>query len=154
LGNDLLHWLRAFDPQCTLSLCPLDYFGQPPFSRYLHALGEGLDPAIDLFYTGVEICAPTVTAADLQSFAEVVRRQPLLWDNYPVNDLAMKGELHIGPLRGRAPDLPAATHGVVANLMLQAEAAKTTDRVQTGLIASIIELCDEITASVSKLPAE
>jgi len=38
--------------------------------------------------------------------------------------------------------------------LLQAEASKTTDRVQTGLITNIIELCDEITASVAKLPTE
>jgi len=38
--------------------------------------------------------------------------------------------------------------------LLQAEGARTTDRVQTGIIANIIELCDEITASVAKLPAK
>lgn len=38
--------------------------------------------------------------------------------------------------------------------LLQAEGAKTTDRVQTGIIANIIDLCDEITASVAKLPAK
>lgn len=38
--------------------------------------------------------------------------------------------------------------------LLQAEGAKTTDRVQTGIISNIIELCDEITASVAKLPSK
>ncbi len=38
--------------------------------------------------------------------------------------------------------------------LLQAEATKTADRVQTGIITNIIELCDEISASVAKLPSE
>ena len=38
--------------------------------------------------------------------------------------------------------------------LLQAEGAKTTDRIQTGIITNIIDLCDEIIASVAKLPAK
>lgn len=117
-------WLRQLDPACTLSLCPTDYAGVAPFSRYLHELGERLDPAIDVFYTGPETCAPTITAADAAAFAQVVRRRPLIWDNYPVNDLTMQPELHIGPVRGRSPDLHIAVAGLLANPMLQPEASK------------------------------
>ncbi|HQZ83684.1 MAG TPA: hypothetical protein PLR83_10710 [Pyrinomonadaceae bacterium] len=38
--------------------------------------------------------------------------------------------------------------------ILQGEGAKTTDRVETGIISNIIDLCDEITASVAKLPSK
>jgi hypothetical protein len=45
----------------------------------------------------------------------------LLWDNYPVNDLSMSDELHIGPLRGRDPQLPRIIHGYLNNPLLQEE---------------------------------
>jgi hyaluronoglucosaminidase len=122
--NRLYGWLQALSPECTLSMCPIDYHGTAPFSNYLRALGEGLHPQIDIFYTGPEICSPTITTADAQAFADVVRRPPLIWDNYPANDLTMRSELHIGPVRGRSPDLAGAVKGIIINPMIQAEASK------------------------------
>jgi hypothetical protein len=43
----------------------------------------------------------------------------LLWDNYPVNDLSMSDELHIGPLTGRDPRLPQLVYGYLSNPLLQ-----------------------------------
>lgn len=81
-----------------------------------------------------------------------------------IDNLAERPELMVTDVTERKPKtfkevLPIAVKNLAAAAdrykpLLQAEAAKTTGRVQTGLIASIIELCDEITASVSKLPAE
>jgi hyaluronoglucosaminidase len=122
--NQLLLMLQGLSPDCTLSMCPIDYYGRAPFSNYLRALGELLHPAIDIFYTGPETCSPTIAEANARSFAEVIRRPPLIWDNYPVNDLAMRGELHVGPVRGRDPRLAGAVKGVVANPMIQPEASK------------------------------
>ncbi|HMQ32999.1 MAG TPA: protein O-GlcNAcase [Chloroflexaceae bacterium] len=124
VSNRLHAWLRALDPACTLSVCPTDYHGAPPFSPYLHELGARLHPAIDVFYTGREVCAPAIGAEETLAFAAALRRRPLIWDNYPVNDLAMRGELHIGPVRGRDPGLHRAARGVLANPLLQAEASK------------------------------
>jgi hyaluronoglucosaminidase len=122
--NQLLAWLQALDPGCSLSMCPTHYHGTAPFSKYLHDLGALLDPAIDVFYTGPDVCAPTIAAVDAAGFAEAVRRKPLIWDNYPVNDLDMRPNLHIGPIRGRDAALHTAVQGIVVNLMLQAEASK------------------------------
>jgi hyaluronoglucosaminidase len=44
-------------------------------------------------------------------------RPPTYWDNYPVNDVAMGYELHIGPYRGRDRHLYRASTGIVANGM-------------------------------------
>ncbi len=118
LANRLLHWLRELDPACQLCVCPVDYYGRAPFSRSLHILGDELAPEIDLFYTGKEICSPTLTGTDARQFEDATFRKPLIWDNYPVNDLAMQGELHLGPLTGRDKDLPRATKGLLANLMI------------------------------------
>lgn len=124
LCNRTLAWLAALDPACTLSMCPTEYHGAPPFGPYLHELGAHLDPGIDVFYTGPGIVSPRITAADAAAFGEVVRRPPLIWDNYPVNDLAMQPELHVGPIRGRDGALHETARGLVANLMLQPAASR------------------------------
>jgi hyaluronoglucosaminidase len=105
-------------------MCPTDYHGRAPFSAYTHALGEGLHPAIGVYYTGADVCVPAITAAEARAFGEAIQRQPLIWDNYPVNDLAMAPELHLGPVRGRDPALAQVVAGVVANPMNQPEASK------------------------------
>jgi hyaluronoglucosaminidase len=102
----------------------VDYFGTPPFSPYLRDLGLGLDPAIQLFYTGPAICSRTITLEDVVAFREATGREPVIWDNYPANDLQMRPELHIGPLLGRDPRLPQGCAGYMANLMNQEEASK------------------------------
>lgn len=124
LCNRLLTWLRSQDDSCTLCLCPGEYHGRAPFGQYLHDLGGALDPAVDVFYTGPHVCSRTISVCDVSDFAAVIRRQPLLWDNYPANDLLMRSELHVGPLTGRDPQLPTLTRGLVANLMNQPEASK------------------------------
>jgi hypothetical protein len=43
----------------------------------------------------------------------------ILWDNYPVNDLHMSDEMHLGPLSGRDPRLPETVYGYLNNPMLQ-----------------------------------
>lgn len=122
--NRLYDWLQLLSPSCTLNMCPVDYYGTAPFGNYLRVLGEGLHPNIGIFYTGPQICSPTISTADVEEFARVARRAPLIWDNYPVNDLAMRSEMHIGPLRGREETLYRSVQGVVVNPMLQAEASK------------------------------
>lgn len=124
LCNRLYGWLQTLDPQTTLSMCPDFYHGRAPFSPYLHDLGARLDPAVNVFYTGPDICCTEITTADARDFAQALQRPPVIWDNYPVNDLDMRPELHIGPIQGRSPDLYTAVRGIVVNPMLQAEASK------------------------------
>ena len=106
-----------------LIVCPTDYWGTGT-EPYLAALGLGLDPRIDLFWTGRAICSATLDLADAATFARTTKRPPTFWDNYPVNDVAMSYELHIGPYRGRDPHLWLAAGGIVANAMELFEASK------------------------------
>lgn len=122
--NRLRDWLVSLDPACRFVMCPTDYFGKPPFSAYLRELGRLLHAEIPIAYTGRVISAPTITLEDVRAFEQAVGRPPLIWDNYPANDLQMRPELHIGPLEGRDPRLAEATSGYLANLMNQAEASK------------------------------
>jgi hyaluronoglucosaminidase len=103
-------------------VCPTVYWGRGT-EPYLATLGQGIDPRIDIFWTGRAVCSPTLDLDDAATFTRTALRPPLYWDNYPVNDLAMAYELHIGPYRGRDPLLWRASVGIVANGMELFEAS-------------------------------
>jgi hyaluronoglucosaminidase len=104
-------------------VCPTVYRGTGT-EDYLVRLAAGIDPRIDLFWTGRAICSPTLALADAAAFTRATLRPPLYWDNYPVNDVAMSYELHIGPYRGRDPLLWRSAAGIVANGMELFEASR------------------------------
>ena len=109
-------------PSRTLLVCGLVYHGRGD-EPYLARLGAELDPRVDLCWTGRAICSPVLELDDARRFERTARRPPLYWDNYPVNDLAMSWELHIGPYRGRDATLHEAARGILANPMELAEAS-------------------------------
>ncbi len=90
----------------------------------LAELGAGLDPRIDIYWTGRAICSPTLDLADARTFTRTARRPPTYWDNYPVNDVNMSYELHIGPYQGRDRELWRSSKGIVVNGMELFEASK------------------------------
>jgi hyaluronoglucosaminidase len=110
-------------PARGLIVCPLVYHGRGD-EPYLRTLAATLDPRVDLFWTGRAVCSPTLEAEDARRVAATTGRPPLYWDNYPVNDVAMGWELHIGPYRGRDPLLAGVARGILANPMELAEASK------------------------------
>jgi hyaluronoglucosaminidase len=114
---------KRLDPDSSLIVCPTVYCGRGD-EPYLATIGRAIDPRIDLFWTGRAICSPTLDLEDAQVFAETTGRPATYWDNYPVNDVAMGFELHIGPYRGRDPQLWRASRGVIANGMELFEASK------------------------------
>ncbi|MFB5189135.1 beta-N-acetylglucosaminidase domain-containing protein [Alicyclobacillus fastidiosus] len=124
LCNRLYAWLGDLQEPCQLAMCPTDYHGVAPFSEYIQELGLGLHEGIQVFYTGPEICSRTISLEDVQAFATVARRKPIVWDNYPVNDLAMRSDLHLGPILGRDARLAESVAGYAANAMNEAEASK------------------------------
>jgi hyaluronoglucosaminidase len=110
-------------PGVQLVVCPTVYRGTGT-EDYLVRLAAGTDPRIDLFWTGRAICSPVLDLGDAEAFARATRRPPLYWDNYPVNDVAMAYELHVGPYRGRDPRLWRSARGIVANGMELFEASR------------------------------
>jgi hyaluronoglucosaminidase len=106
-----------------LVVCPTVYRGTGT-EDYLVRLAGGIDPRIDLFWTGRAVCSPVLELADAAVFTRATLRPPLYWDNYPVNDVAMTYELHIGPYRGRDPLLWRSAVGIVANGMELFEASR------------------------------
>jgi len=117
---------QVFDrlpPSSQLVVCPTQYWGYGD-EDYISRLGQGIDPRIDLYWTGRAICSPTIDLADAAVFARSTGRPATYWDNYPVNDVAMGHELHIGPYRGRDCHLYRFSTGVIANAMELFESSK------------------------------
>lgn len=116
--------LRALRADTTLAICPTEYSGTRP-SPYLAELGAATPLDVDVMWTGPTVCSPAITAPQADMWAAALGgRPPLIWDNFPVNDGPMAPALHLGPYRGRDPDLAGATVGVLCNPMPQAIASQ------------------------------
>ncbi|MBI2998579.1 MAG: beta-N-acetylglucosaminidase domain-containing protein [Deltaproteobacteria bacterium] len=63
----------------------------------------------------------TYGGSHVRGVAKRIKRRLMLWDNYPVNDLSMSSEMHLGPLTGRDPRLPESVYGYLNNPLLQEE---------------------------------
>jgi hypothetical protein len=89
--------------------------------NFLETLAQYLPPKIPCFWTGPSVVSTTITLSHVQRVAKKIARPLLLWDNYPVNDLSMRDELHLAPLTGRDPRLPERVYGYLSNPLLQEE---------------------------------
>jgi hypothetical protein len=125
---EILHWIGSHTRARTLILCPTYYSDDPALDRffgsrpggYLEALGEALDPSIEVFWTGPEVCSLEVRPGHLARVEAQLRRKPLLWDNYPVNDgPRMSPFLHLRAFTGRSADNAAHLAGHAVNPALQ-----------------------------------
>jgi len=125
---EIMHWCAAHTKAHTLTLCPTYYsddpalprfFGAPP-ANYLEDLGRGLDPRIQMFWTGPEVCSREFTPGHLARVGGAMKRKPLLWDNYPVNDgPRMSQFLHLRAFTGRPAAIGAHIAGHAVNPALQ-----------------------------------
>ena len=106
----------------ALAVVPTTYTNSFGSKDYLRELGRLVPPGIPLAWTGIDVVAPDMTAAEARAWSEMIKRPPLIWDNYPVNDFA-RWRLFLGPLRGRSADLESAVAGFVANPMNEAHAS-------------------------------
>ena len=125
--------IRAHSNASHFMLCPTYYsddpllvkhFGPQP-ERYLEELGQALPQEVDIFWTGPKVISPAYPRDHLLSVGERLRRKPLLWDNYPVNDAKrLTPFLHLLPFSQRPhfslePVLELCS-GLLANPMNQA----------------------------------
>jgi len=131
----LAHEVRdSLGPEAVLWLVPTDYLGVAA-TDYLEELGAGLDPSIEVGWTGRTVCSPTIELAEAQARAATLRRRLLLWDNVPVADGPMRPMLHLGPYVGRAPELARCASGVLLNPMQHARASLLTLRCAAAFLA-------------------
>jgi hypothetical protein len=107
--TEIMHWVAARTKATRLIVCPSYYsddsvldrfFGRRP-ANYLEDFGRLLDPAIEIFWTGEEVCSREYSPGHLARVAGQLRRKPFLWDNYPVNDgQRMSRFLHVRAFTG------------------------------------------------------
>lgn len=121
-SNRLYSKLLKKDKDAKLIICPTLYHGANPV-QYHNLLGENLDLRIDLMWTGEEVCSQKLLTENTKKISHAFRRKVLYWDNFPVNDSLMCGELHIGPYESREKDLYLYSKGIVLNPMNQAYAS-------------------------------
>ncbi|MGH6986576.1 MAG: beta-N-acetylglucosaminidase domain-containing protein [Caulobacteraceae bacterium] len=124
----IVEWIAERAGAMRLIVCPTYYsddplldsgYGERP-KGYLEALGSGLDPAVEVFWTGEEVCSRAYGLSHLERVADQLRRKPFLWDNYPVNDGAVMGQsLHLRGFTGRPAAMGAALSAHAVNPALQ-----------------------------------
>lgn len=103
--------------------CPTDY-ATSTATDYLRAYHAALPDHAEIMWTGPSIVSPHVTGAELAALGEAVGRPLLFAENFPVNDGAMTGVLHVGPAPARDPGLVAAARGVFCNFMSRPRASR------------------------------
>ena len=141
---DIMHWVQLRTRGHRLMLCPSYYsddpvldrvFGQRP-AGYLETLGSLLDPAIEVLWTGEEVCSREISPGHLQRVGKQLRRKPFLWDNYPVNDgQRMSQFLHLRAFTGR----PAVNAGLVAGHGINPALQSTLTRIPALTLAAAYE---------------
>ena len=96
--------------------CGTDY-AFDTVTAYLRAFADALPPGTPIAWTGPDITSPVVTAEVASRLAGELGHPLLLCDNWPVNDLGMSSQLHLGPAPYREPALRDAVAGIGFNAM-------------------------------------
>lgn len=125
---EIIDFVAARSKASRLIVCPTYYtddpildqiFGQRP-ADYVETLGRDLDPAIEIFWTGDKVCSMAIAPDYLESVAARLRRKPMLWDNYPVNDgHVMSQYLYLRGFENRPATIAAQLSGHGINPALQ-----------------------------------
>ena len=109
--NEILHRLRAKDPEAQMIFCPTYYWGDGTGKEqkpYLETLARELDKDVYLFWTGDAVVGK-ITRKGADTFRGLCGHRMFLWDNYPVND--NNPTMHLGPVIDRDPDLCEVVDG-------------------------------------------
>jgi hypothetical protein len=117
--NSAFEHLKSQVEQPVLLFCPTEYCGafashDVPGSAYLNTIGEGLDPEIGVFWTGPDIVSKTLSAEGLREIGRVLRRKPVIWENFHANDYDVR-RVMAGPLGGRKAEILGLIDGLITN---------------------------------------
>jgi len=118
----------AWVPGVRVLICPTYYsfdpvlekfFGPKP-SNYWPQLGRELPAAVDIFWTGNNVCSTAIESSDIEAIVNQLGRKVTLWDNYPVNDGAARSQfLYTSKLADRSTTLRPLLTGHLCNPMNQ-----------------------------------
>lgn len=116
------NFVRAKGDITPLLLCPTQYNKAWSGGPYLDILGKGLDPDIQVMWTGDSVCT-NITKDTAEWFIGKVGRKPYIWWNWPVSDYC-KAHLLLGRCYGNDPTNGPRYAGFVSNPMDKPEASK------------------------------
>jgi hyaluronoglucosaminidase len=121
---DVCHWA----PGARVLVCPTYYsfdpvlekfFGQMPVG-YWQQLGKELPESVDIFWTGNRVCSESIQRSDITAIGQQLGRGVTLWDNYPVNDGAVRSNfLYCSKLSRRDVSMQPLLRGHLCNPMNQ-----------------------------------
>jgi len=115
---DLANRLRAALGAVPFYFCPTEYCtafaAQALKSPYLREIGERLDPAIHVFWTGPEVISEQLTRGHVAQVSAVLRRKVTIWDNLFATDYALN-RAYLGPLAGRQAGIEEHVDGLLIN---------------------------------------
>ena len=126
---DVVNYCADLTQAARVYTCPTYYSDDPVldlvFSQrpddYLGDLGRRLDPAVQVYWTGEEVCARAIEPAHLERVAGQLGRKVCLWDNWPVNDGSrMSRFLHLRAFTGRSAKSAQWLTGHAVNPAIQA----------------------------------
>lgn len=123
LAQTLLDSMKARDPQSRLWFVPTVYAGlagsfDAGDAAYLAALAA-VPAEVSIAWTGPGVFAKTIDVADAAAFGATFGRGAegvWIWDNYPVNDVAVFRRMYARPITGRESLLPGSG-GLLSNPM-------------------------------------
>ncbi len=114
-GEGVAAAVHAF-PQVRWMTCGTDY-AMDAMTPYLAGFAAAVPPEVPIAWTGPDITSPAITADLASRLQEQLGHPLLLCDNWPVNDLGMSGQLHLGPAPYREPALRDVVAGIGFNAM-------------------------------------
>ncbi|MCM1310079.1 MAG: beta-N-acetylglucosaminidase domain-containing protein [Bacteroides sp.] len=112
-----------------LIMCPQEYCisfagGWNTSSTYLQTIGTGLDPDIEIMWTGSGVVDMSQKSA-AEWFSGKTGRKPFIWLNYPVTDYGYEGgPLLMSPYQPAAADVSTVSTAFCSNPMEYYEASK------------------------------
>lgn len=126
---DVVNFCAGLTKATRVYTCPTYYSDDPVLdlvfadrpADYLGTLGRLLDSAVQVYWTGEEVCAKEIGPAHLERVAGELGRKVCLWDNWPVNDGArMSRFLHLRAFTGRPAAIAEHISGHAVNPAIQA----------------------------------
>lgn len=122
-------FIKAKTDVAPLIMCPQEYCigfagGWNTNSTYLQTIGNGLDPDIEIMWTGAGVVDMNQKSA-AEWFINKTGRKPFIWLNYPVTDYGYEGgPLLMSPYEPAAADISTVSTAFCSNPMEYYEASK------------------------------
>ncbi|HUT52961.1 MAG TPA: beta-N-acetylglucosaminidase domain-containing protein, partial [bacterium] len=132
LVNEVYDYLQSLDPGTELFFVPTVYSRTYSYwkkkrsgeARYLEALAQ-VNQNVLIFWTGPgNVFSAEIKTDEAMELKKLWGRPVLIWDNYPVNDIALRFNIFTGPYLGRDADLGRAAGGIFLNPMYLPNASR------------------------------